>query len=192
MRVLLTTILLLQSMPGYFGKSNLRRSVFDAPTFSSDPEFVSGGLDQARRRRFIFDAPTIYGSTCSGSMEIETKDGNILILRESVTRTRISVERIKVHGCGCYSLHSGRYGRGSKQVVFPAQTWGQSDIGFSRIRSIFRIQCWLLIDNYIFSVNKIVFLMSISSSPNYVDISASGQQSSARGLINQFNKPTII
>ena len=119
--------------------SRIRRSVFDTPTFTLSEEVDSGG--ERRGRRFIFDAPTIYGATCSGSIEIETKDGTILILRDTVTRTRLRVERIKVHGCGCYSLHSGRHGRGSKQVVFPAQTWDKSEIGFPKIRSIFRIQC---------------------------------------------------
>ena len=117
--------------------SRIRRSVFDAPTFSAE---VDSGENKIARR-FIFDAPTIYRAICYGSIEIETKEGDKLIFQETVTRTRLSVERVKVYGCGCYSLHSGRHGRGSKQVVFPAQTWHKSDIGFAKIRSIFRIQC---------------------------------------------------
>ena len=120
-------------------KSRTRRSVFDAPTFTLSAEVDVGGGERARR--FIFDAPTIYGATCYGSIEIVTKEGDVLIVRDSVTRTRLSVERIKVYGCGCYSLHSGRHGRGSKTVVFPAQTWDKTDIGFTKIRSIFRIHC---------------------------------------------------
>ena len=65
MSVILTTILLLQSMPGYFGKSNLRRSVFDAPTFSSDPGFVQDnwikqeGEDSSLMLQQFMDPPAL-------------------------------------------------------------------------------------------------------------------------------------
>ena len=96
---------------------------------------------ESRMKRYVFDAPTIYGATCTGSMEIETEDGDRIIIIDTLTITRISMKSIKMHGCGCYSVYSRKYGRGAKQMMFPSQTWSKKDVGFSRIRSIFKIQC---------------------------------------------------
>ena len=92
-------------------------------------------------KRYVFEAPTIYGAICTGSMEIETEDGDRIIIIDILTSTRISMKSIKMHGCGCYSVYSRKYGRGAKQMMFPSQTWSNKDVGFSRIRSIFKIQC---------------------------------------------------
>lgn len=107
-------------------------------TFRANSELLQM---ESRMKRYVFDAPTIYGATCTGSMEIETEDGDRIIIIDTLTSTRISMKSIKMHGCGCYSVYSRKYGRGAKQMMFPSQTWSKKDVGFSRIRSIFKIQC---------------------------------------------------
>ena len=93
-------------------------------------------------KTLVFDAPSIFGATCDGSLEIETKDGYRLTIIESVPETSIAFNSIKVHGCGCYLIHSGKKGQGVRQLIFPSlQTLTQNDVGFPRIRSIFRIHC---------------------------------------------------
>ena len=93
-------------------------------------------------KTLVFDAPNIFGATCDGSLEIENKDGNRLTIIESVPETSIAFKSLKVHGCGCYLIHSGKKGQGVRQLTFPSlQTLTQNDVGFPRIRSIFRIPC---------------------------------------------------
>ena len=65
-------------------------------------------------KTLVFDAPNIFGATCDGSLEIENKDGNRLTIIESVPETSIAFKSLKVHGCGCYLIHSGKKRPGSK------------------------------------------------------------------------------
>ena len=97
---------------------------------------------QIESSRFgIFDAPTIIGATCFGSLEIESTDGAIWIILDTITSTRFSAESVKAFGCGCYKVYSRTLGRGSSQLIYPSQKLDKSEIGFSRIRSIYRIRC---------------------------------------------------
>ena len=97
---------------------------------------------QIESSRFgIFDAPTIIGTTCFGSLEIESTDGARWIILDTITSTRFSAESVKAFGCGCYKVYSRTLGRGSSQIIYPSQKLDKSEIGFSRIRSIYRIRC---------------------------------------------------
>ena len=83
----------------------------------------------------------MFGATCAGSVEIETKDGQKIIITQTVPKTRISFANIRVAGCGCFSIHSARNGIGAKQVLFSSESFRNSDLGFGKIRSILRIPC---------------------------------------------------
>ena len=104
------------------------------------PSFVEGQAENPMKRS-IFAVPTFSGASCAGSVEIETTSGDKVIIIDNETSTSIPVKSVKVRGCGCYSIHSRKYGRGSRQVMFPLLTLDRSGIGFSRIRSIYRINC---------------------------------------------------
>ena len=95
-----------------------------------------------QQMRMIFDAPQYFGAECAGSLVIETKEGDRHLITESVTRTKIILDSISVTGCGCYSIHSARYGRGSRRLVSAIMgPMDRRDIGFRRIKSIYRIDC---------------------------------------------------
>ena len=97
---------------------------------------------QIESSRFgIFDAPTVIRATCFGSLEIESTDGARWIILDTITSTRFSAESVKAFGCGCYKVHSRTLGRGISQLIYPSQKLDKSEIGFSRIRSIYRIRC---------------------------------------------------
>ena len=96
---------------------------------------------QPRMGRFVFDAPVVFTPSCVGSVKIEYKDEEPLIYTDSVHKTRIRYQNITASGCGCFTVHSGRHGGGSRRFIFPPQTLDRRDIGFPRIRSIYRIQC---------------------------------------------------
>ena len=92
--------------------------------------------------RKIFDTPSVSASDCGGSLLIEAQDGSRQIIQGNVVRTNIVMRSISVNGCGCYSVHSRRNGRGSR-VVLSSSSGIQNtfEIGFGRIRSIYKIDC---------------------------------------------------
>ena len=94
-----------------------------------------------RMGRVVFDAPVVYGASCAGSVAIETKDGQRIVISETVPKTRISFETISVSGCGCFSIHSARNGSGAREILFSSETFRNRDLGFGKIRSILRIPC---------------------------------------------------
>ena len=105
----------------------LSRGILDAPA-----TFGAG----------IFEAPTHFGAECSGGLVFEKSDGTRDIVTQSVYRTSIRFQTVSMAGCGCFRLHSGGYGRGSTIVVTSAtRKLTRAEVGFPRVRSIFRIQC---------------------------------------------------
>ena len=99
-------------------------------------------LYQSRMGRSIFDAPIAYTPSCVGSIKIGTReDEEGLIFTDFIPRTRIRYQNVTASGCGCFTIHSGREGGGSRRFIFPTRTFDRSDIGFPRIRSIFRVKC---------------------------------------------------
>ena len=95
-----------------------------------------------RQQRMIFDAPQYFGAECAGSLVIETNEGDRHTITESVTRIKIILDSVSVSGCGCYSIHSARYGRGSRRLISEIMgRMDRRDIGFGRIKSIYRIDC---------------------------------------------------
>ena len=89
----------------------------------------------------VFHVPEVDGTTCIGSLTFTTKSGDIKIVTDSLKKTFILVENVMMKGCGCFHIHSGKGGRGSKSIVFPGQKLEKSELGFSKIRSIFRTVC---------------------------------------------------
>ena len=129
--VLFINFLLISPLFGYY--------VIYLPPYLSMRQILSH--HQSRMGRFVFDAPTMFGASCAGSVEIETKDGQKIIVSETVPKTRISFDKIRVVGCGCFSIHSARNGIGARQVLFSSEPVRNSDLGFGKIRSILRIPC---------------------------------------------------
>ena len=68
--------------------------------------------------------------------------GNKYLIKSTLYKTRLLIDTMQVHGCGCYSLHSQRYGGGSKRLISSLNGMINSKhLGFSKARSIYRIPC---------------------------------------------------
>ena len=90
----------------------------------------------------VIVAPEIFGAECSGSLVLETKEGDIQTVTENVVKTMIFMESVKVSDCGCYSIHSARNGRGARRILSALMgRLDRRDIGFRRVKSIYRINC---------------------------------------------------
>ena len=59
----------------------------------------------------IFESETIHRSTCNGSLEIRQRNGKLLTISGDLNVTKIYVDTLSMHGCGCYNVFSGRYGK---------------------------------------------------------------------------------
>ena len=94
-------------------------------------------VDSSRK---IFEAPTNPIPICEGSLLIEAEDGSRHIIRDSIDATNIIVRSVTADGCGCFRVHSRKYGRGIKNVIF-SSSGTQDWIGFRRIKSIYKIDC---------------------------------------------------
>ena len=88
----------------------------------------------------IFHSPEFTSTNCVGSLKFLTKSGNIKVVRGSINRTFIHVESVSMKGCGCFHLHSGKNGKGTKRKIFPGQKLGKTELGFNRVRITFRIE----------------------------------------------------
>ena len=88
----------------------------------------------------IFHSPEFTATNCVGSLKFLTKSGIIKVVRGSINRTFIPVESVSMKRCGCFHLHSGKNGKGSKRKIFPGQKLEKRELGFNRVRSTFRIK----------------------------------------------------
>eukprot|EP00092_Neocalanus_flemingeri_P100249 GFUD01128026.1.p1 GENE.GFUD01128026.1~~GFUD01128026.1.p1 ORF type:complete len:150 (+),score=29.47 GFUD01128026.1:183-632(+) len=74
---------------------------------------------------------------CKGSVTLfEGSEETVVTKDENV---KVTVERVMVEGCGCFTLHSKKEGRSyflNKRGVHTAE-----DIGWSKVRSVRRVEC---------------------------------------------------
>ena len=104
---------------------------------------IASGQRIYESSRQIFVASTAAPApVCEGSLLIEAKDGSSHNIMENIDRINISVSSVTVIGCGCFSVHRGRNGRGRRTVIFSSSgTQDSRQIGFGRIKSIYKIDC---------------------------------------------------
>ena len=92
--------------------------------------------------RSVFDSPTISPSSlmdCKGFLEFETENG-IVHVSNSLDKTKILFKSVKMVGCGCFSVHSNKSGKGAIQYLSALSgRIRRKDLGMGRIRSIRRI-----------------------------------------------------
>ena len=92
--------------------------------------------------RSVLDAPTISPTSlaeCKGFLEFETENGTVHV-SDSLDKTKILFTSVKMIGCGCFSIHSNKNGKGA--IRYLSALGGRlrrKDLGMGRVRSIRRI-----------------------------------------------------
>merc|ERR1719322_363904 len=89
----------------------------------------------------IFESETIHRSTCNGSLEIRQRNGKLLTISGDLNVTKIYVDTLSMHGCGCYNVFSGRYGKGMKVFISHGRKLTKHELGLRKVKSIYRVQC---------------------------------------------------
>ena len=86
----------------------------------------------------IFDTPSIEGA-CVGSVTLyEGSEETVVTNNQNV---RVTIDTVKLEGCGCFRLHSRPRGRGRSYLLDRTGEYTVEDIGWSRVRSVRRVEC---------------------------------------------------
>eukprot|EP00092_Neocalanus_flemingeri_P014756 GFUD01015925.1.p1 GENE.GFUD01015925.1~~GFUD01015925.1.p1 ORF type:complete len:148 (-),score=45.61 GFUD01015925.1:100-543(-) len=76
---------------------------------------------------------------CKGSVTLyEGSEETVVTKDEDV---RVDVDRVKVEGCGCFTLHSRKEGRGRSYFLGRRGEFSAADIGWSKVRSVRKAGC---------------------------------------------------
>ena len=97
-----------------------------------------------RGTRTVIDSPTISPlslAECDGSLEFGTEEGTINI-HQSLDKAKIRYQSVKMTGCGCFKIYSGKNGKGASRYLFALLgKLSAEELGFGLIRSIGRVPC---------------------------------------------------
>ena len=81
---------------------------------------------------------TLIGD-CDGSVTLfEGSEETVVTNKQNV---RVTVDKVRLEGCGCFRLHSMRRGRGRSYFVGRTGEHTAEEIGWSRVRSVGRVEC---------------------------------------------------
>ena len=87
----------------------------------------------------VFDAPLMAGD-CDGSVTLyEGSEETVVTNNQNV---RVTVDKVRLEGCGCFRLHSRPRGRGRSYFLGRTGEHTVEDIGWSRVRSVGRVECY--------------------------------------------------
>ena len=86
----------------------------------------------------IFVAPDMAG-VCDGSVTLfEGSEETVVTNKQNV---RVTVDKVRLEGCGCFRLHSRPRGRRRSYLLGRTGEHTVEDIGWSRVRSVGRVEC---------------------------------------------------
>ena len=94
-------------------------------------------LDENSRN--VFDTLDTAGH-CDGSVTLY-EGSKVIVVTEDEDNVRITVDKVRLEGCGCFRLHSRPRGRGRSYLLDRTGEHTVEDIGWSRVRSVRRVEC---------------------------------------------------
>merc|ERR1711915_1086465 len=103
--------------------------------------FISPGHVTARPNQAIIAPINSNFPECTGSLVVETTEGEEKRFRVSKKNTRLRAKTVRVEGCGCFYLYQRPRFRATSRFISPQMKRVSGDnIGF-RIRSIEKVSC---------------------------------------------------
>jgi hypothetical protein len=91
------------------------------------PEYRGNIIDADDREGECKGSVTLY----EGSEEtVVTEDQNV----------KVTVDKVKVEGCGCFQLHNKKNGKGRSYFLGRGEHTGD-DIGWKKVRSVRKVEC---------------------------------------------------
>eukprot|EP00092_Neocalanus_flemingeri_P055675 GFUD01065855.1.p1 GENE.GFUD01065855.1~~GFUD01065855.1.p1 ORF type:complete len:117 (+),score=15.64 GFUD01065855.1:79-429(+) len=78
---------------------------------------------------------------CIGTLTLHGLDGAETAVTEDVNIMRVTVERVVMEGCGCFTLHSRTRFRGRSYSLRTRGEHSRAKTGFGRVKSVKRVEC---------------------------------------------------
>ena len=76
---------------------------------------------------------------CKGSVTLYEGSNNTVVTEDG--NVSVTVDKVKLEGCGCFTIHSRKGGRGRSYFLGRAGEYTAEDIGWSKVRSVKRAEC---------------------------------------------------
>eukprot|EP00092_Neocalanus_flemingeri_P000260 GFUD01000280.1.p1 GENE.GFUD01000280.1~~GFUD01000280.1.p1 ORF type:complete len:117 (+),score=22.40 GFUD01000280.1:104-454(+) len=88
----------------------------------------------------IMETPDMV-SVCIGTLTLYGLDGSETVVTEDVHSMRVTVERVVMEGCGCFTLHSRPTFMGRSYNLRTRGEHSRAETGFGRVKSVERVEC---------------------------------------------------
>merc|ERR1719245_318267 len=86
-----------------------------------------------------FDAPD-KEDECKGAVTLY-EGSETTSLTQDEDNIKVTVDRVKLEGCGCFTLHSRKNGRGKSFFLGQAGDFSKEEVGLTKVRSVRRVGC---------------------------------------------------
>ena len=88
---------------------------------------------------YIWDVPTSE-PPCFGSVILYEGSKETVVTNDE-DKVKVTVDKVRLEGCGCFTLHSLKNGRGRSYFLRRTGEHTAEEIGWSRVRSVRRVEC---------------------------------------------------
>ena len=75
---------------------------------------------------------------CKGIVSLYEGSEEIVVNKDQ--NVKVTVDKVKVEGCGCFQLHNKKNGKGKSYFLGRGEHTGK-DIGWKKVRSVRKVEC---------------------------------------------------
>ena len=86
----------------------------------------------------VFDVKENEGE-CKGSVTLYEGSTETVVTKDE--NVKVSVDKIKLEGCGCFRLHDKKNGRGRSFFLGRQGEYTGEEMGLRKVRSVRRVEC---------------------------------------------------
>ena len=87
----------------------------------------------------VIDTGEIQGE-CRGAVTLYEGSEETIVTKDE-DDIKVSVDRVKMEGCGCFTLHAKKSGRGKSFFLGKSGEFSGDQLGLRRVRSVRRVSC---------------------------------------------------
>ena len=83
---------------------------------------------------------SVMKDECKGSVTLYEGSEEVMVTKDE--EVNVVVDKVKAEGCGCFTLHSKKEGRGKSFFLSGAGgEYSPQDIGWNKVRSVRKVAC---------------------------------------------------
>merc|ERR1712072_109250 len=77
---------------------------------------------------------------CKGALTLYEESKETIVTKDEDS-IKVSVDRVKMEGCGCFTLHSKKSGRGKSFFLGKSGEYSGEQLGLKKVRSVRGVSC---------------------------------------------------